>query len=70
MGIGLGDRLDTRIDCWCRTCNAYVTVEEVRTDAHTGHEFGPEDQAALQAVRDYLRGREKRRAADSSEPSI
>jgi hypothetical protein len=38
-----------------------VTVEEVEQDFHTGHEFGPEDMAALQAVRQYL-NREKKRA--------
>jgi len=54
--------VDTRIECWCRTCQAYVTVEEVETNFHTGHDFGPEDMAALQAVQQYLR-REKRQAA-------
>lgn len=65
----MGERLDTRIECWCRTCKAHITVEEVRADVHAGHEFAPEDQTALQAVHDYLRGREKRRAADRSEPT-
>jgi hypothetical protein len=54
--------VDTRIECWCRTCEAYVTVEEVENDFHTGHDFGPEDMAALMAVQQYLR-REKRIAA-------
>ena len=54
--------MDTRIECWCRTCERYVTVEEVEQNYHKGHEFGPEDLAALQAVRDYL-NMEKRRAA-------
>jgi hypothetical protein len=62
MGTRLGEVLDTRIECWCRSCEKYVTVEEVEQDVHTGHEFGPEDMAALQAVRQYL-SREKNRAA-------
>ena len=61
MGTRLGDGLDTRIECWCRSCQKYVTVEELEQDFHTGHEFGPEDIAALQAVRQYL-NREKNRA--------
>ena len=63
MTSGLGALLDTRIECWCKTCQAYITVEEVRNKAHSGHEFAPEDLAALQAVRQYLLSTEKKRAA-------
>ena len=66
MDVGLGATLDTRIECWCKTCQAYVTVEEVRKDFHAGHEYGPEDSAALQAVRQYLRHVDKKRAAEAS----
>ena len=52
--------MDTRIECWCRTCERYVTVEEVETDYHQGHDFGPEDMAALLAVKEYLRQERKR----------
>ena len=62
MGTRLGAGVDTRIECWCRTCERYVTVEEVEENYHAKHEFGPEDMAALQAVRDYLH-MEKKRAA-------
>jgi hypothetical protein len=64
MTFGLGAPLDTRIECWCKTCQAYITVEEVRNDAHASHEFAPEDMAALQAVRQYLRSTERARAAE------
>jgi hypothetical protein len=53
-GTGLGEVVDTRIECWCRTCERYVTVEEIEQDYHARHEFGPEDMAALQAVKQYL----------------
>lgn len=67
MYVGLGAGLNTRIECWCKTCQGYVTVEEVRVNHHAGHDFSPEDLAALQAVRQYLERQEKQRAADASD---
>lgn len=64
MSVRLGARLDTRIECWCKTCQAYITVQEVRDDFHAGHEFAPEDTAALQAVRQYLSHEDKKRATE------
>jgi hypothetical protein len=69
MDVRLGVGLDTRIECWCKTCQKYVTVEEVRKEAHAEHDFAPEDMAALQAVRQYLRSRDKKRAAEAPESS-
>lgn len=67
MYVRLGGMLDTRIECWCKTCQAYITVEEVRVEVHAGHDFASEDIAALQAVRQYINGLEKKRVADSSD---
>ena len=69
MYVRLGGELDTRIECWCKTCQAYITVEEVRAEVHAGHDFAPEDIAALQAVRQYLGSLEKKRAADPGNSS-
>jgi hypothetical protein len=67
-GTRLGDVVDTRIECWCRTCERYVTVEEVEENYHAKHEFGPEDIAALEAVKQYLR-QEKKQAAKGESSS-
>lgn len=58
--------MNTRIECWCRTCEAYVTVEEIEADFHHGHDFGPEDLAALLAVKEYLR--QERKQAAKADP--
>jgi hypothetical protein len=65
MYVRLGGLLDTRIECWCKTCQEYITVEEVKAEVHAGHDFAPEDLAALQAVRQYIDSLEKKRVAES-----
>jgi hypothetical protein len=44
-------------------------VEEVRAEVHAGHDFAPEDIAALQAVRQYIQSLAKKRATGSGDPS-
>jgi hypothetical protein len=46
--------MDGRLDCWCDTCNCNITVEEILQNYHAEHRFSPVDQAALQAVKEYL----------------
>jgi hypothetical protein len=46
--------MDDRIDCWCDTCKAQVTLEEIRTGRHTQHRFSAVDRAAYQIVQEYL----------------
>ena len=43
------------LDCFCKTCDRQVSLEEVRDDFHKGHDFSPADNAALQAVKTYLK---------------
>jgi hypothetical protein len=70
MYVRLGGLLDTRIECWCKTCQAYITAKEVRVDMHAGHEFAPEDLAAIQAVRQYINSLEKKRAVGPGDSSV
>ncbi|MCU1285782.1 MAG: hypothetical protein JWO13_2132 [Acidobacteriales bacterium] len=46
--------MDERIDCWCETCKAHVTLREILENFHAAHEFAVLDRAALQAVQEYL----------------
>ncbi|MCU1309151.1 MAG: hypothetical protein JWO20_276 [Candidatus Angelobacter sp.] len=46
--------MDGRLDCWCDTCNCNITMEEILQNYHADHRFSPVDQAALQAVKEYL----------------
>jgi hypothetical protein len=46
--------VDERIDCWCETCKANVTLKEIIDNVHATHEFAVLDRAALQAVQEYL----------------
>ena len=42
------------LDCFCQTCDRQISLEEVKTDFHKGHEFSPADNAALQAVKEFV----------------
>jgi hypothetical protein len=54
LAVIKGGFMDERIDCWCETCKAHVTLKEIIENFHAAHEFAVLDRAALQAVQEYL----------------
>jgi hypothetical protein len=48
--------IDHILEIFCATCKRNITVKEISTGFHTGHEFGSAERTAILYVREHLSG--------------